>query len=284
MLSEDRRAEIATFLKTRRTRRQPEDVGLPRRGRRRTPGLRREEVATLAQVSIEWYTWLEQARDINPSADALRRIASALRLEPGETQHLLILAGYLQAEAAIPHRPMGVSPRLERLLEQLEYCPAWIYGERWDFLAWNRAAAVIHGELGGMRGIERNALYQIFLGTRMRGMLEHWEHHARNCVAKFRASYARNVDDPWFNELLQLLRERSPEFAAWWTDHDVQLGQEGEKTYHHPDAGTLTFDFTVLDVTDEQFAVAKLVTYVPVPGTGTRERLEALLGSAVAAG
>lgn len=282
MLSEDRRTEIATFLKSRRTRRQPEEVGLPRRGRRRTPGLRREEVATLAQVSIEWYTWLEQARDINPSADALRRIAVALRLEPGERQHLLTLAGYGPAPGAATTRPAGVSPRLERLIEQLEYCPAWVYGERWDILAWNRAASIIHGDLAAMEGIERNSLYQIFVSPRMRQMLVNWEHHARSCVAKLRASYARNVDDPWFNELVQLLRARSREFDAWWNDHDVQVGQEGMKTYNHPEAGLLTFDFTVLEVTEEQFAAARLVTYVPVPGTGTRERVEALLGAAVA--
>jgi transcriptional regulator with XRE-family HTH domain len=280
VLSEDRRGEIATFLKTRRTRRQPEEVGLPRRGRRRTPGLRREEVATLAHVSIEWYTWLEQARDINPSSDALRRIASALRLEPGETQHLLNLAGYGISRNG-DAKPAGVSPRLQGLIDQLEFCPAWIYGERWDVLAWNRAATVIHGDIGAMEGIERNALFQIFVGTRMRTMLAEWERHAKNCVAKFRTSYARNVDDPWFNELLELLKVRSPEFSRWWPDHDVQMSAEGMKTYLHPETGPLTFDFTVLDVTDEQFAAAKLVSYVPSPGTGTRERIEGLLGAAL---
>lgn len=279
MLSEDRRAEIATFLKSRRARRQPDEVGLPRRGRRRTPGLRREEVATLAHVSIEWYTWLEQARDINPSTDALRRIATALRLEPGETQHLLNLAGYGVARTGASSRPAGVSPRLQGLIDQLEFCPAWIYGDRWDFLAWNRAATVIHGDMSTMTGMERNSLYQIFVGTRMRGMLVDWEHHAKNCVAKIRASYARNVDDPWFNQLIELLRTRSPEFARWWNDHEVQLSQEGMKTYLHPEAGSLTFDFTVLDVTDEQFSAAKLVSYVPSPGTGTREKMEELLGA-----
>lgn len=278
MLSEDRRGEIATFLKTRRTRRQPEEVGLPRRGRRRTPGLRREEVATLAQVSIEWYTWLEQARNINPSADALRRIATALRLEPGETQHLLNLAGYGMTRNGSA-KPSGVSPRLQSLIDQLEFCPAWIYGERWDFLAWNRAATVIHGDIGSMSGVERNSLYQIFLGSRMRTMLVDWERHARNCVAKIRTGYARNVDDPWFAELIDMLKSNSPEFARWWSDHDVQLSVEGVKTYNHPEAGQLTFDFTVLDITDEQFAAAKLVSYVPTPGTGTRERIEELLGA-----
>lgn len=278
MLSPDRRTEIAGFLKVRRTRRQPEEVGLPRRGRRRTPGLRREEVAALAHVSIEWYTWLEQARDVHPSADTLRRIAAALRLEPGETQHLLNLAGYGVARGEVAGHPVEVSPRLQGLIDQLEFCPAWIYGERWDILAWNRAASVIHGDLGAVTGIERNALYRIFVEPRMRRMLADWEHHARNCVAKLRASYARHVDDPWFTEIIDILRRRSAEFAAWWPDQDVQLSQEGRKTYVHPEAGRLTFDFTVLDVTDEQLAAAKLVTYVPVPGTGTRERLEALLG------
>jgi transcriptional regulator with XRE-family HTH domain len=279
MLSEDRRTEIAAFLKTRRTRRQPEEVGLPRNGRRRTPGLRREEVATLARVSIEWYSWLEQGRDINPSADVLRRIALALRLEPGETQHLLALAGHGVVAGAPPAKPAGVSLRLERLMEQLEYCPAWVYGERWDILAWNRAATIIHGDLAAMEGIERNVLYQLFLSPRMRRMLMNWEGHARNCVAKLRAGYAPHVDDPWFNELVRLLRAKSPEFAAWWNDHDVQLGKEGVKIYDHPEAGRLSFDFTVLDVTEEQFAAARLVTYVPVPGSGTRERIEAALGA-----
>jgi transcriptional regulator with XRE-family HTH domain len=282
MLSTDRRSEIAGFLKTRRTRRQPEEVGLPRRGRRRTPGLRREEVAALAHVSIEWYTWLEQARDVHPSADTLRRIAVALRLEPGETQHLLHLAGYGLALGDPSPRPAAVSPRLQSLIDQLEYCPAWIYGERWDILAWNRAASVIHGDLSQVSGLERNSLYRIFVDPRTRQTLVNWEHHARNCVAKLRTGYARNVGDPWFTELLDLLRRESPEFAKWWPDQDVQLSQEGSKTYIHPEAGPLTFDFTNLDVTDEQFAAAKLVTYVPVPGTGTRERLEALLGAPAA--
>jgi transcriptional regulator with XRE-family HTH domain len=285
MLSSDRRAEIAKFLRIRRTRRQPEEMGLPRGGRRRTPGLRRQEVAALAGVSTEWYTWLEQARDVHPSGETLRRIAMALRLEPGETQHLLTLAGYGLPETGNgAPRPTGVSPRLERLLEQLEYCPAWIYGERWDILAWNRAATVICGDLGAFQGVERNGLYLLFVHPRMRRILVDWEVHARHTVAKLRAGYARHVDDPWFNELVHLLRVRSPEFAAWWNDHDVLLGQDGVKCYDHPEAGRLTFDFTVLEVTDDQLASLRLVTYVPAPDTGTRERLEAMLGQPVMAG
>ena len=281
MLSLDRRTEIAAFLRVRRTRRQPEEVGLPRGGRRRTPGLRREEVAALAGVSTEWYTWLEQAREVHPSAETLRRIAVALRLEPGEAQHLLTLSGYgLPEKGNGGERPGSVSPRLQRLLDQLEYCPAWVYGERHDILAWNEAATVIHGDVAAMRGIERNGLYQLYLSPRIRRMLVDWELHGRDCVAKLRAAYARNVEDPWFNELVDLLRARSREFAGWWNDHDVQILQSGVKAYDHPEVGRLTFDFTVFDVMDERSAVLHLITYLPAPGTDTREKMQVLLSPA----
>src|SRR5690554_2639034 len=145
MLSEDRRREIATFLRLRRERLQPEQVNLPRGTRRRTSGLRREEVAALDGVSTEWYTWLEQARNVQPSPDTLRRIAAALRLEDGEAQHLLTLAGQ-GGEMGGNGRAhaSSVSPRVQRLLEQFGDFPAWVHGERWDFLAWNRAATIIH--------------------------------------------------------------------------------------------------------------------------------------------
>jgi transcriptional regulator with XRE-family HTH domain len=281
MLSDERRREIANFLRTRRMRRQPEELGLPRGRRRRTPGLRREEVATAAGVSAEWYTWLEQAREVRPSADVLSRIGAALRLEPGESRHLLTLAGYglQESSSGEPPRAASVSLRLQRLMDQLEYGPAWVFGERWDILGWNRAATVIHGDLATLQGIERNALYQLFLGQRMRATLQDWDVHGRQCVAKLRVMYASKVDDPWFNELIQLLRARSADFEHWWNQHDIEVSQEGVKHYEHPEAGRLVFDFTVLEVLDERMASLRLVTYVPAPGTGTRKKMEALLSS-----
>src|ERR687889_574740 len=164
MLSDERRREIADFLRTRRMRRQPEELGLPRGRRRRTPGLRREEVATAAGVSAEWYTWLEQAREVHPSSDVLNRIGAALRLEPHELRHLLTLSGYaIPASNGDTPRPVSVSLRLQRLIDQMDYGPAWVFGERWDILAWNRAASVIHGDLAALQGVERNVLYQLFL-------------------------------------------------------------------------------------------------------------------------
>jgi transcriptional regulator with XRE-family HTH domain len=281
MLSEERRREIADFLKSRRVRRQPEELGLPRGRRRRTPGLRREEVASAAGVSAEWYTWLEQAREVRPSADVLTRIGAALRLEPHETRHLLTLGGYaIPASASDLPRSVSVSLRLQRLIDQMEYGPAWVFGERWDIVAWNRAASVIHGDLAALQGIERNALYQLFLGTRMRSMLVDWETHGRACVAKLRSTYASRVDDPWFKELVTLLRTRSPDFERWWNQNDIEVKQEGVKHYEHPEAGRLVFDFTVLDVLDERMSSLRMVAYVPAPGTGTREKMEKLLAAA----
>jgi transcriptional regulator with XRE-family HTH domain len=278
MLSEERRREIADFLRTRRMRRQPEELGLPRGRRRRTPGLRREEVATAAGVSAEWYTWLEQAREVRPSAEVLSRISVALRLEPNETRHLLTLGGYaVPGSHGDSPRAASVSLRLQRLIDQIEYGPAWVFGERWDILAWNRAASVIHGDLAGLQGIERNALYQLFLGDRLRSTLHDWDMHGRQCVAKLRATYASRVDDPWFNELVNVLRTRSQEFERWWNENDIVTSQEGVKHYEHPEAGRLVFDFTVLEVLDERMASLRVITYVPAPGTGTREKMEALL-------
>ena len=173
MLSDERRQEIADFLRTRRMRRQPEELGLPRGRRRRTPGLRREEVATAAGVSAEWYTWLEQAREVHPSAarpDPDRRRAPAGAQRDPPPAHPGRLRGSRRAAGTRPG-PVSVSLRLQRLIDQMEFGPAWVFGERWDILAWNRAASVIHGDLAGLQGIERNALYQLFLGDRMRSML-----------------------------------------------------------------------------------------------------------------
>ena len=277
VLSDERRAEIAAILRARRARLRPGQVGLPDGSRRRTPGLRREEVAALAGVSAEWYRWLEQARDVRASADALRRIADALRLEPGETRHLLALSGHVWDDNGHASRIEAVTPHLQRLVDRLEYCPTWVLGERWDILAWNRAATVILGDLEAMRGLERNALHVMFLSPPFRKMMVDWEPHARDMVAKVRLLHARHVDDPWFNEILSLLRERSAEFAAWWEERLVQLPRDGTKHYDHPRAGRLTFDYTVLDVADERFASLQLVSYLPAPETDTERRLKRFL-------
>jgi transcriptional regulator with XRE-family HTH domain len=280
-LSEDRRSEIASFLRQRRARLRPADVGLPAGRRRRTPGLRREEVAALAGVSTEWYKWLEQARAVRPSMETLRRISDALRCEPGETRHLLMLAGYGEPHATPPSNGAvhDVGDHIARLIAQLDPCPAWVHGERWDFLAWNRAATIIHGDLAALRGIERNGMYQFFLGDRMRRTLVDWERHARGLVGTLRIARGRYVDDAWFDELIGTLLERSPKFAELWADHHVRPFQDGRKDYEHPEAGRLSFEYTILRVADERLPVMNLVTYIPIASTPTRAQLESLIAS-----
>jgi len=277
VLSIDRRKQIAEFLRLRRSRLQPADVGLPNGKRRRTPGLRREEVAGLADVSTEWYKWLEQARDVRASAETLQRIAGALRLEPGESRHLLTLAGYGIEQDTAGRRRGVVGAHIQRLMDHLEVCPAWVYGERWDMLAWNRAATVIHGDVAELPEIERNTIHQMFVNPRYRQTLMNWERHAKGLVGKLRAAHARYLEDPWFDELIQTLCTRSPEFAAYWADHSIEPYQDGVKCYEHPEAGRLTFDYTVLAVSDERFASLNMVAYVPAPHTDTREKMRAML-------
>lgn len=278
MLSKNRRREIATFLRIRRARLQPEQVGLPRGTRRRTPGLRREEVAELAGISTEWYAWLEQMRDVHPSMDTLQRIACALRLEPDEQQHLLTLSGYgPESVSGGLAREAVVGSQLQRLMDQLVCCPAWIVGARSDILAWNRAATVIHGDLAAMRGIERNGVHQLFLNPRMRRMLVDWEDHARDCVAKLRLTHANYLDDPWFDELIELLLSRSPAFTEWWEEHDVRLPHDGVKLYEHPVVGRLSFDYAILQVAGNNGVPLQLITYVPTSDTDTQQRMETFM-------
>jgi len=273
-----RRQEIASFLRTRRERLQPEEVDLPRGPRRRTPGLRREEVASLASVSTEWYKWLEQARDVRASPGTLQKIAGALRLEPSESRHLLTLAGYgLETGDRSRAEPPSVSARLQRLLDHFEPWPAWIHGQRGDMLAWNRTAAAILGDFASLEGLERNCFYQVFMNGKMRTTLVDWQHHAKGLVGTLRTAYAQAVDDGWFKELIDELTAHSPEFAAWWSNQDIKAYQDGQKHYEVPQVGRLSFEFTAMRLTDPQHANLSLITYVPMEGTGTKERLMQLL-------
>ena len=277
-LDDDRRQVIARFLRTRRARLQPEAVGIARGARRRTPGLRREEVAALANVSTEWYKWLEQAREVRASAGALRRIAEALRLEPGETDHLLRLSGYglAPSEDLGPKTPV-ISPHLQVLIDALDPCPAWVVGARWDYLAWNRAAKVISGDLDAVPAGERNTLHQLFLGPRLRATLIDWERHAKGVVASVRAQCAGVRDDPWVGQLIARMRAASPEFARWWEDQDIQAYEDGEKHYDHPALGRLAFTYTRLDLADQRYRALSLRVYVPLEGTDTRSKMSGVL-------
>ena len=269
-----RREELADFLRKRRQSIKPEDVGLPNGGRRRTPGLRREEVAQLAGVGTTWYTWLEQGRDVRASFDVLEALSRALRLTSVERGHLILLGRGEEAPACKPPAER-VSPTLRRLIENLGPSPAVVLGRRWDYLAWNRAACALYGDLDKIPKPVRNHLWLLFMDPVRRELFSDWDRSIRLAVAKFRADSAAHIGDPSFEELIQSLRQSSPEFCKVWKRHEVARSGEGRKELNHPVAGRLVFEHAVFNPVEapEQ----RLILYTPVAETGTAEKLETLL-------
>jgi transcriptional regulator with XRE-family HTH domain len=266
--------ELGDFLRTRRARLAPEDVGLPKGTRRRAPGLRRAEVAQLSGVSVDWYTWLEQGRPISVSTQVLESLVSALRLNTNERAHLFLLAHqHLPPERAM--EPETVSPTLQRFLDHQGLSPAFVLGPRWDVVAWNDAARVVFGDYGQMTSRERNSVWRIFTSPTHRQFLVDWEGHARRILAQFRATCGRYPGDPRLTELIEDLMLRSPEFRAWWPAHEVLDAEEGHKTFNHPQAGYLMFEhltFQVVDAPD-----LKVNVYTPLDEADTPAKLSRLL-------
>ena len=233
-----RRRELSDFLRTRRARVSAGTVGLPTTPRRRTPGLRREEVAQLAGISATWYTWLEQARPVSVSSGTLDSLARVLRLDATERVQLFQLALRQPKLDSKPQR-RRISPLLEQLLHQMEGLPAFVMGPRWDVLTWNFAASAFWMDFQTIPIAERNMVSLLFTDPRLRSLLVDWPNRARDVLARFRLSYGRHAGDGKFVQLVELLKSVSPEFAEWWPRHDVQPLSEGVEKYNHPLAGPL---------------------------------------------
>ncbi|MEW9570650.1 helix-turn-helix transcriptional regulator [Rhodanobacter sp. Si-c] len=235
---------LGTYLKARRAKLDPAALGLPLE-RRRTAGLRREEVAQRAHVSVTWYTWLEQGRGGAPSPEALERIAGALQLDTVEREHLFLLAlGHLPE---VRFQPVGdVTPRLQRVLDALQSSPALIKTTTWDVVAWNRAAAAVLADYGMLAPEQRNVLRLMFLNPRVRAAQHHWESVARSVVAAFRADVARTgaTASDSVRSLIDELERQSPEFAAMWRDNDVRHFGGGRKQLTHPQAGEIALEYS----------------------------------------
>ena len=268
------RAGLGAFLVNQRAKLRPGTVGLPPGGRRRTPGLRREEVAQLAGLGVTWYTWLEQARDIQVSTPALDRIAAALRLHPAERAHLFVLAGRA-APAAPLDTNAGVSPLILRLIHGLHDQPALVRNGRWDAVAWNRGAARLFGDFDRRPPLDRNMVWLLFTDPSFRRALPDWENDTRRCVARFRASFARAGGNPAYQALVDDLMAASPEFRPLWRQHDVIAPSDGLKRFDHPVVGLLELEHTVLAVSDANDL--NLIVYSAAPGTPSAERLARLL-------
>jgi len=272
---EARRRQSGAFLRSRRERLTPSEVGLPNGFRRRTPGLRREEVALLAGVGTTWYTWLEQGRDVQPSAEVLSALADALRLDPAERRHLYLLNDRTPPEPG-SLGPERVEEPLRRMLDSLTGQPAYVLGRRWDILAWNRAAALLFGDYQKLTGDERNCMHLVFADEAHRRLLVDWVELAQAVLAMFRADSARHAGAPDFERLIAKLANESPEFRQWWPRQDVRGSLTGYKRILHPIAGRLNFEYSSFAVTSQPDM--KLIVYTPFAGDDTGPRLDALLG------
>jgi transcriptional regulator with XRE-family HTH domain len=254
-----RRKELASFLRSRRERLSPEQLGLPEFGRRRTPGLRREEVAQHAGVGVTWYTWLEQARDINVSEQVLDAIARTLLLDPHERGHLFTLAGSPLAEVGPDCTP--VSDAVRQLLTKLDPYPACVTNGRYDLLAYNHAYTVLIGDLDALPFDQRNSMWLLFTNPTMRDAFPDREKAVRRMVAQYRAAMADHVGEAVWKCMVRRLQEASPEFAELWSRHDVAAPENLTKRIRHPQLGMLQFTYTNLWLS--QRMGVRLITYTP---------------------
>ncbi|MBO0768799.1 MAG: helix-turn-helix domain-containing protein [Solirubrobacterales bacterium] len=249
-------------------------MGLPNGGRRRTPGLRREEVAMLAGVGTTWYTWLEQGRDVRASVEVLDAIADALHMTTAERSHLLLLGR--GEEPPPPSCPESVAKSLRTVIDNLENQPAFILGRRFDYLTWNHAATFLFGDLAQVPTQQRNHIWLTFMDPARRELFTDWEYTSRVAVAKFRVEATKNLGDPSFEALISSLRKASPEFCRAWKLHEVHSGSAGRKVVNHPQAGRLVFEHVVLNPQEQPDQ--RLALYVPLPEEDSAARFAELIG------
>ncbi len=251
-----RRQELAQFLRTRRERLSPEEVGLSAGSRRRTPGLRREELSQLAGMGVTWYTRLEQGQDIIVSPQVLESLARVFDLNAAERNHLFVLAREQVPADPYPLTSM-ISPQLQSILDSINV-PAYVINPRWDIVGWNKAMGRVFSDFEATSRHERNIPRSLFTNPLMRTLLRDWEKEARGILALFRASSDRYVREPWFKALVAELQQTSSEFREWWPQHDIQSTYTGKKELNHPMVGWLilqTSTFQVVDAPDLQMVI-----------------------------
>ena len=267
-----RRRELGEFLRSRRERIAPEDVGLPPASRRRTPGLRREEVATLAGVGVTWYTWLEQGRDINASPQVLDSVARTLLLDPHEREHLFRLAD--APDGAGQHDSQALPPTIQLVLDQLGAFPACVRNARYDVLAFNDSyERLMYRCLQDKPFEDRNSLWCVFTSPESRASMIDWEDAVRRMVAEYRAAMAEHVSEPAWKCLVSRLLKASPEFAELWERHEVAAPENRTKRWLHPQVGLLELNYTNLWL--GQRLGTRMTTYTPADER-TAERLREL--------
>jgi len=265
------RPQLAHFLRSARARVSPADVGIDAGHQRRTPGLRREEVARLASVSVDTYTRLEQARGAQPSVPVLEGVARALRLGAEERAHLFHLAGHPGPPGATPGH--AVSPAVMHLLDRMDDTAAFVLDAAGYVLAWNPLATALIADFSQWPPRDRNLTWQVFCGTTGASATyapREWEHFARGCVAELRAAAARYPDDHTIKALVDRLHRDSTIFAAWWDEHHVHTRGSGHKRLTHPAVGEIELDFDVLIVPNQD---QRIIIYSAPPGSAAADAL-----------
>lgn len=258
-VNEERAGQLARFLRSRRERVTPESVGLLPNTRRRTPGLRREELAQLANVGVTWYTWLEQGRPIKASAHVLDSIAQALRLDSHERRHLFTLGQV--TDPVPPVMAEEVPPALQDVVDALGSCPATVVNARWDVIAYNRSQAALLGDYATVPPGRRNNMWLLFTEPSWRRILPDWDLDASRVLGQYRAAMADSPGDPAWTDLVDELSMRSPEFRKRWEQQDIAGPTNRVKRFLHPEVGSLRVNSTSLWLGGR--SAARLIVYTP---------------------
>ncbi|NMH75750.1 helix-turn-helix domain-containing protein [Pseudonocardia xinjiangensis] len=271
-----RRQELGEFLKARRRQLVRADLGLPPVLGRGVSRVRREEVSCLSGVSVTWYTWLEQGRQIKPSRQVLDALARTLRLSPAEHGYILSLAGYSAPQPIPEPSAEAAPPHVQRLLESLDGFPAYAIAPDWAIWGWNAAYTALYRDLARVPAADRNLLWLIFTDPYLRELMPDWGFMSRRHVAQFRAEAGPRLGHPSFSRLVQRLLQASAAFRAAWESHDIEGFASRERLFRHPVVGDLHLEHYRLAPSDHPNL--RLVIYTPVLATDSPQRLRRLVG------
>lgn len=272
-----RRKELGLFLRARRDQALRADYGLPPVGRSRERGLRREEVAFLSGVSVTWYTWLEQGRDISPSRQVLEAVSRALHLSSTGLGYVLSLGGYASAAPAAPAADTAPA-HIQRLMDALDPNPAFALFPDWGVAGWNRAYAALYPNIATVPPADRNLLWLVFTDPYVRNLLPDWDITSKRFLAEFRAETGQRLGDPDIQYQVERLKEASPEFRQGWDLYDILGFESRERLFHHPAVGVLQLEHHQVSPSDRPDL--HIVVYTPAPGSGAAAQMQSLMSAA----
>lgn len=274
MHDSERRKELGLFLRARRDQALRSEYGLPPISRKRERGLRREEVAFLSGVSVTWYTWLEQGRDISPSRQVLEAIARALHLSDTGLAYVLSLGGYASSVSSAPVAG-SAPPHVQRLLDALDPNPSYALSPDWGVAGWNKAYAALYPNIATVPAGDRNLLWLVFTDPYIRDLLPDWDVTSRRFLAEFRAETGQRLGDPDVKFQVERLKEASPEFQESWDQYDILGFESRERLFHHPAVGVLRLEHHQVSPSDRPDL--HLVVYTPAPESGAEEQIARLM-------